>query len=265
MKALALQPPLRRALLVATLAVLPLAARAADPPAAAPKRTVAILSLLGDELTMVIRRFATGSQMDRNVRQSIPIDDPSFDKAAMDATERALEEATPGAERLRFGIRDKALFAIQDGLLEPGPESDGMRKGLQGLLAKTGATHLLLVTKRRDEFMFKLADGASTGIGKVSGVGIFIDNSTRLRSTDTGQINTGFFVCYAYVKLTLLEAATLRVVATRHGTEQLMTSAATHSAANAWEALSDKGKVEHLIAAIDNAVFAAAREIATAR
>ena len=255
----------RRAIVVAALALLPLLAAAADPPATAPKRTIAILSLLGDELTMVVRRFSTGSQMDRNYRQSIPIDDPSFDKAAMDAAERALETAMPGVERLRFGIRDKALFAIQDGLLEPGAASDGMRTALQGLLAKTGATHLLLVTKRRDEFMFKLADGSSTGIGKVSGVGLYIDNDTPLQSAETGQINKGFFVCYAYVKLTLVEAATLRIVATRNGTEQLMTSAANNTAATAWDALPDKAKVEHLIHAIDGAVHAATREVTTAR
>jgi hypothetical protein len=268
MTTLSLHRPLRRALLAAAFAVLPFAAAAADPPAAAPgtpKRTIAILSLLGDELTMVVRRFSTGSQVDPNRRESIPIDDPAFDKAAMDAAERAFEAEMPGAERLRFGIRDKALFAIQDGLLEPGPASDGMRKGLQGLLAKTGATHLLLVTKRRDEFLFKLADGNTTGIGKVSGVGIFIDNSTSLRSTQTGQINRGFFVCYAYVKLTLIEAATLRVVATRNGTEQIMTSAATNTTSTAWDALTDKEKVEHLIHAIDGAVYAATREIAAAR
>jgi len=265
MKSLALRRHLRPLLLAAAFAALPFAAAAADPPAPAAKRSIAVLSLLGDELTMVVRRFATGSQMDTNRRESIPIDDPAFDKAAMDAAEHALEETMPGAERLRFGIRDKALFALQDGLLEPGPASDGMRKGLQGLLAKTGATHLLLITKRRDEFMFKLGDGQSTGYGKVSGVGLFIDNSTELQNMKTGQINRGFFVCYAYVKLTLVDAATLRVIATRNGTDQLMTSATENKGPNAWDSLSDKDKVRHLIHAIDGAVQAATREIAAAR
>ncbi|MCE9659765.1 MAG: hypothetical protein K8R60_14485 [Burkholderiales bacterium] len=256
-------PHVRRLLLLAPLAaLLPPHAMAAD----APPRTVAILSLLGDELTTVIRRVSTGSQLDRNDRQSIPIDDPSFDAAAMDAAERAIVEAVPGAERLRFGIRDKALFAIQDGLLQAGPASDEMRKGLQGLLQKTGATHLLLVTKRRDDFLFKLADGNTTGAGKVSGVGLYIDNQTKLASATTGQHGTGFFVCYAYVKLTLVEAATLRVVATRYGSESIMTTPiGVKDASSAWEALPDKGKVENLKRAIDEAVYATTREIMSAR
>lgn len=255
---------LRRALLLAAVAILSLPqARAADAPAV---RTIAVLSLLGDELTTVHRRFATGSQLDPNRRESIPIDDPAFDRTAMDAAERALAEALPAAERLRFGIRDKALFAIQDGLLEPGPASDGMRKGLQGLLQKSGATHLLLITKRRDDFLFKLGDGDTTGIGKVSGVGLFIDNNTEMRDLTTGQHGTGFFVCYAYVRATLVEAATLRVVASRIGTEQAMTTPiGVKDAKTAWDAMPNKAKLENLMRAIDSAVYDAVRQLATAR
>lgn len=253
----------RRSLLFAPLATLPLLhANAAD----APQRTIAVLSLLGDELTTVVRRFATGSQRDNNNRQSIPIDDPSLDSVAMDAAERAIVEALPAAERLRFGIRDKALFAIQDRLLEPGPASDDMRKGLQGLLQKTGATHLLLVTKRRDDFLFRLADGNTTGIGKVSGVGLYIDNDTVLQSSTTFDQGVGFFVCFAYVKVTLVEAATLRVVATRNAHEHIMTTPiGVRDASTAWDVLPAKGKVDNLKAAIDTAVFTAARMIVSAR
>lgn len=254
--------PGRRALLLAALATLPvLGARAADP---AP-RIVAVLSLIGDELTIVVRRMVTGSQLDRNDRRALAIEDTVFDVAAAVAAERAIKEVMPAAQRLRVSVRDKRLFALQDEVLEPGPASDGMREALQALLLKEKATHLMLITKRRGDAQFQLSE-SKTGVGKVSGMGIFIDNGIDLRSTTTGQSGTGYFACYAYVKVTLVEVATMRSLGSRNGTESVMTTPIGSSdASSAWDALSAKGKADNLVDVADKAVFGAAREVASIR
>ena len=251
--------PTRRTLLASSLTVLPMArVHAADP---AP-RVVAVLSLIGDALSLVVRRMTTGSNVDRNEQQTMAIDDPVFDVAAAEAAERAVKEAVPAAERLRVSIRDKRLYALQDGVLEPGNASDGMRLALQSLLLKEKATHLLLVTKRRDDAVFKLA-ASTTGSGKVSGMGIYIDNSIGLRDTASTVVATGYFACYAYVKATLVEVSTMRSLGASKGTDSVITTSLGEDAIRAWDALSAKGKADNLVRVADRAVFDAARQVAS--
>ena len=251
----------RRALLLVSLALLALpAARAAE----ATRPTVAVLSLIGDEMTLVTRRLTTGSRLDRNERQAVPIEDPAFDVAAAVAAERAIKEAMPSAERLRMSVRDKRLFALQDGVFQPGPASDGLRQALQSLLLDAKATHLMLITKRRDVAQFRLAD-SHIGDGKIEGIGIFIDNSAWLEDPITRKFGTGYFACYAYVKATLVDVATMRVLGASDGTDSAITTAIDGSATNAWEALSPAGKAENLMRVADRAVYAAARQAAVVR
>lgn len=251
-----LQP--RRALLLASVALLALPGFCA---AQAIRPTVAVLSLIGDEMTLVTRRLTTGSRLDRNDRQTVPIADPAFDVAAAVAAERAIKEAMPSADRLRMSVRDKRLFALQDGVFEPGPASDGMRQALQALLLDAKATHLILITKRRDIAQFRLAD-SHIGDGRIEGIGIFIDNTVGLEDPVSRQSGSGYFACYAYVKATLVDVATMRVLRASNGAESMMTTAIGVSATSAWEALSAAGKAENLIRVADRAVYAAAREVA---
>jgi hypothetical protein len=206
--------------------------------------------------------MTTGSNLDRNEHQTMAIDDPVFDVAAAEAAERAIKEAVPSAERLRVSIRDKRLYALQDGVLEPGSASDGMRQALQSLLLKEKATHLLLVSKRRDDAVFKLA-ASTTGGGKVSGIGIYIDNSIGLQDNAGTQVAQGYFACYAYVKVTLVDVATMRPLGASKGTDSLLTTAIGEDALRAWDALSAKGKADNLVRVTDRAVFDAARQVAS--
>ncbi|MEO5883227.1 MAG: hypothetical protein ABIQ06_12490 [Caldimonas sp.] len=93
----------RRGLLLISLAMLALPGAGA---AELARPTVAVLSLIGDEMSIVVRRMTTGSRLDRNDRQSVPIEDPAFDVAAA-----AAAAAKPAAERIRVSVRYKRLFA----------------------------------------------------------------------------------------------------------------------------------------------------------
>jgi len=104
------------------------------------------------------------------------------------------------------------------------------------------------------------------GDGKIEGIGIFIDNSAWLEDPTTRKFGTGYFACYAYVKATLVDVATMRVLgASDVGTESAITTAIDGSATNAWEALSPAGKAENLMRVADRAVYAAARQAAAVR
>ncbi len=100
----------RRAALLATLALTAGAAWAAGPADAAPVRTYAIVSLIGDEFSVVSRRPDVGTRLDPNERRLFPVPDPVFDRIAAAEAERAIRASRAGTPVLRTLIRDPRLF-----------------------------------------------------------------------------------------------------------------------------------------------------------
>lgn len=221
------------AALAAVMTTAPTAAQPAPAAAAtsAPTRTYAIVSLIGDEFSVVSRRQEVGSRLDPNERTGLPV--------------------------LRALIRDSRLFALQDKLWTETAESHDMRIALRDLLAKAGATDLILVTKQRGTPAFKVMTGQISASGSISGIGFYIDNVTGMYNSVSKAGGEGFLAPYAYLSVTSIDIASMRVVRTKHGLETSMALAVEkQGATHAWDALSGKEKVEALDYVIRRAVDA---------
>ena len=226
---------------------LALAAGAAAQPATPPPATVfAVLSLVGDQFTVVSRKDEVGSRLDQNTRRSYPIDTPVLDEYALDAAERTIGRLKPGASVLRFSIRDPRLFELQDKLLVDSNESRGMREALAKLAREHQANRLLIVTKSRDDARFKIYSG-SIGTGKISGLGFYLDPTTRMGRLETGEEAFGFLGPYAYVNVALVDAATMALIRSAPVRESV-TSLPVHSkgAVVAWDSLTAEQKLNAL-------------------
>jgi hypothetical protein len=238
--------PVRRLVLAAVGATLLLGAaigaRAADPV----PRTYAVMSLVGDQFSVVRQRPQIGAVVDANERLDYPVADALFDRMAMAAAEAAIRRARPGAEVFQASIRDARLFALQDRLLTENAESRELRSALQGLLAKHGATHLVLVTKQRSKASFKIVN-SSVGSGMLSGIGFYLDRSTPLVREGANETSEGFLGSFAYVTVSLLDAAALRLVRSEIALESSMAlSVDSKDAVRSWDALTPAGKVDAL-------------------
>ena len=239
---------------VATSCVLMSPAAAADSAAPA-SPTYAVVSLIGDQFSIVTRRSDVGTRLDPNERTSLPVPDAVFDRIAAAAVERALLDAKPGTPVLNASIRDPRLFALQDKLLTESVESHDMRIALHDLLAKAGATDLILVTKQRAEPSFKIVTGALGGVGWVSGIGFYIDNVTGMYNTEHRMTGEGFLAPYAHVMVSLLDLDSMRVVRSKAGLETTMALPQDKKPANhSWDAMSPKEKVDALEYVIKQAV-----------
>ena len=237
-------------LAVATMLGLAGGARAADPPA----RIYAVVSLVGDQFSVIKRRPQIGAHRDTNERLEFPVADAHFDRMAMTAAEAAIRRARPGVDVLQASIRDPRLFAAQDKLLTETPESHDLRVALQGLLAKYGATHLVLVTKRRNEASFKIVN-STIGSGTISGIGFYLDSVTTMVREGSKEASPGFLSTYAYVTVSLLDAASLRLVRSEYALESSMALAVDSTeAVRAWDALTPEGKVASLERVLRNGV-----------
>ena len=235
----------------ALLVFLSLAASAQQPDASASTATAApptfgVLSLIGDEFSVVTRRMSTGSNADTNDRRAYPVADPLFDRTAATEAESVLAQARPGAPVLRLLIRDARLFALQSNVLASTPESSTVRDALVKLLRDNGVTMLVLVTKRRDEAAFKFVH-STTGIGKLRGLGFYIDPDSPNRRIDTNERADGYVAPYVYIDVAVVDITTMQVVKSVPALESTMVTEAGHKDAyRAWDALTAEQKVQAL-------------------
>jgi hypothetical protein len=219
--------------------------------------TFALLSLVGDQFSVVVRRQELGSRIDPNDRREYPLGVAMLDDLAMSAAEDVIKKLRPASPVLRFSIRDPRLFALQDKLLVDGTESRQMREALAKLLRDNGATRLVLVTKLRDEAQFKTLHGA-TGSGKISGLGFYVDPFIRVRLVETGEATEGFLGPYAYISVAVVDVASMAVIRSAQARQADAALPLNGTGAvRAWEALTPEGKVEALERVLRGAVQSA--------
>jgi hypothetical protein len=204
-----------------------------------------------------MRRGETGTRISPNERQSYPVREAIFDKTATAAAQEAIVRLRPSAQVLQFSIRDARLFALQERLAVESDESKAMREALSKVLRENQVTQLVLITKRRTDATFALADG-TTGVGKLAGLGFYIDPERTLSNVNTGEFSNGYFASYSYMDVALVEAASMQVVRSVAALESAMsTDTAKSRTFRAWDALTGQQKVDALDRLIKKGVASA--------
>src|SRR4051794_10688602 len=231
-------------------------AQTAAPSSARPP-SFAILSLVGDQFDLVMKREEIGSRIDPNSHRNIPFDSAALDDIAVGAAENVIKRLKPVSPVVRFSIRDARLFALQDKLLVDSGESRDMREALAKLLREHQATRLVVVTKWRDDAQFEMYSG-KTGIGKIAGLGFYVDPYMRIRMMGSGEETNGFLAAFAYLKVSVLDVASMALVRSVQARESQM-SPPVHAtgAVRAWDALTPAGKVDALDRVLRRAVESA--------
>ncbi len=233
-------------------------AQTSTPP---PAPTVAVLSLVGDQFTVVTRKDEIGSRLDQNLRRSYAIDSPVLDEYALDAAEKTIGKLKPGTSVLRFSIRDPRLFELQDKLLVDSGDSRGLREALAKLAREHQAERLLIVTKWRDEARFKTHSGV-IGSGRISGLGFYLDPTQRMEGRESGEESFGFLAPYAYVSVALVDVGSMAVIRSAPVRESAM-SLPVHSkgVVLAWDALTVEQKLSALERNLRRAVESATTSV----
>jgi hypothetical protein len=174
-------------------------------------RKYAVLSLIGDEMLLSGAEQQTGGRLDRNPRKYIELTDPFADKAALLAVNDAVKEITSTEPVLLFG-RDRRLYAAQARLLDSGSSMEKLLGDIRPLLANSGATHLILITKDRREARLRLHN-LTVGQGMLQGIGYYVDRDMPLQLEATGQSANGFVAAFAYFNASLIRLDTGQTIA----------------------------------------------------
>jgi hypothetical protein len=212
--------------------------------APAQERKYAIMSLIGDGLLIVHRDRATGSNLDRNIRNFAAFKHPALDNATLLAIDEAMRHSDREVKTILLGGRDPALLALQSrGLDERGDGLALLLPAIQPIAQKAGATHLVIVTKHRDEARIRTADGV-IGAGRIEGLGFYLDRNVRMQNRDTGESTDGYIAPFGYFTLSLVELSGGKVLDQEIVREAFAIS--NQKAALPWDAITPEQKVQML-------------------
>jgi hypothetical protein len=229
-----------RLALVACLALVA-APTHAQPEGSAGARKYAVLSLIGDALSVVTYQPRTGSLGDAHRREAIPVPDAVLDKAALLAAETELRKISAKASVVLLAPTSKALYTEQDALFAGSRLA--VPDALAAILDGSGATHLVLLTKHRGDARMPTTIG-NVGAGKLEGLGFYVDHHRTMRRSDTGEVGTGFLAPFAYIRFSLVDVATRAVLREEIAMASWLYSAAYSSTnADPWDALTPAQKV----------------------
>lgn len=203
---------MKRRRVLAALFAATVASGAAAQQAPAPQR-YAVLSAVGDQMTVVRARTQTGSRLDRNDHEVAALPDSALDRLVLKHVDGTLKRAVPSAEVAALAVASGRLLDVQRQALARNRPSGEMARAFADVLPAGGTDRLLLVIKHRAEASIPVA-GGNIGLGRLEGTGFYVDRVTLLRSPDTGLIGTGFLAPFAYVRLVLADASG-RVLAER--------------------------------------------------
>lgn len=238
-----------------------------SPGGAAPVPVYAILSLIGDRLDIIVRRTQTGTHINNNLRDIVPIAEPVFDNSAVTAAAKAIARAQPKAELAAINTRSAALFDKQRSLFVDDKGVLMMPDAIRDAVRAQGATKLVLITKHRDDALFKFATGTRDGAGKLEGLGFYVDGTWETRSVDevsgTYRIGQGFIAPYAYIGVTLADFPSGVIRGRKNMTASFMAGAgkAERDIGEPWNALSSADKVRLVNRLVEREVGAAMDEL----
>lgn len=219
------------------------------------RRKYAVLSLIGDSLSVVAYSPVTGHIVDPNRHETIPLADANFDHTVLLAASQALQIAEPATEAALLLPSSPTAYLEQRKLLND--QRFYAPEWLDQALKGVSATHLLLFTKLRAEARLQI-QGSKVGSGHLEGLGYYVDRYLPLRRSDTGERGVGFLAPYAYFQISLIELSTSTILG-----RQLVTASTTFSAARNKEGLSpwDSLSASQKVTALDEMIK---REVANA-
>jgi hypothetical protein len=213
-------------------------------PATAAPLTIAVVSMIGDKLEIIAPQMTTGSRLDRNFRTTLEGKSGAFDVFMLDAVAQAVAAVNLGIGTVLIKMPPSKFYD------EPERMFDGKQVGLPGAvvdeLERVKAHYVLLITKFRADVRVPFRS-EFIGIGKVRGLGFYVDLENRVTMVDSRESAPGFLAPYAYFRMSLVDVRTGEV--RRDQVVTLMENwavAARPESSNAWEVLNAAQKIESL-------------------
>lgn len=206
---------------------------------ASAQNTFAIVSMVGDKLSLVRGGKQTGSNLNPNQSMTFDLPDGELDGQIL--------------LQVQANINKQCKACVTKLLKVKGPDTpDAQEKILPDLLGtayRQNADWLIVLTKFRDEASLRLLE-KSTGAGKLTGLGFYVDTQIWITDSETRQTARGLLAPYAYFKLFVIEVSTGNVKYSRGLTPTSTYSFATSPDLDIWNSIPDNRKIPTLLGLI---------------
>jgi hypothetical protein len=222
----------------------------AVPGFAQPARVIGVMSLLADEFVVVGQEGTTGTKLDQNVRETVPIQGGAMERVVLTTVMKSVTSVDASAKAMPMLVNEARYYRGQGGW------TDGDKATLPAevveALRGASMTHLILVTKHRADT--RLNTGRiSLGSGRLEGLGFYVDRSARLQLLGTSEQTVGYLAPYLYARVALIDLAASRVLAKKEITrgEVVVASQTGASGGDPWGWLDSRGKLQALSTMIE--------------
>lgn len=239
---------------------------AQTPPSAKP--VYAILSLVGDRLDIVVREIQIGTRINANRRESHEIPGSVFDDVAVAAAAKSVRAAQPGAEVSHLNTRSPVLFAKHRELFDVSQGVMGMPDAIREALKGQGATHLVLITKHREDALFRFNNRESEGAGTLEGLGFYLDTTVETynynaKTGDRSKSGVGFIAPYAFVTVQVAEFPSAKVLGRKSVADYQMVGSGNSETdvSQPWQAMTAAQKARAVARVVESSVAKAADEV----
>ncbi|MBI5717390.1 MAG: hypothetical protein HZC37_06850 [Burkholderiales bacterium] len=234
------------AVLAATLVVVAPAAALAQ----AKPRVIGVMSLIADEFVVVGQEGTTGTKLDQNVRERVPIEGGAIERVVLGTAMKAVASADAAAKVMPMLVNEPRYYRGQSDWIDG--DQATLPTDLAEALRGAGMTHLILVQKLRADARMNTGRG-SLGSGRLEGVGFYVDRITRLRLEGTSELTVGYLAPYLYARVLLVDLAGMRVLAKREVTrgEVVIASQTGARGGDPWDWLDAKGKLQAIASMIE--------------
>jgi hypothetical protein len=178
-------------------------------------KSVGIFALLGDQVQVAVSDAApTDSRIERTNRDTLNFRGIGFDDIALRQANGWLKNKQPALNVHLYRSNATIKPDEQQAVAEGATRGELPAWIVQAVVAKQ-IDHVLLITRMRGPIEARSAGPGSTTVGRgtVQGLGFYIDVFFKTRNMQTGAINEGLIAPYAQIKVSLMNTAEAKVVA----------------------------------------------------
>jgi hypothetical protein len=214
--------------------------------AAAPRK-YAVLSLVGDSITVLTYTQAVGSHIAPLNRQQLDLNSIALDDYSSKAIAHFINKQEPEASVQSLLTTDAPLRKAQNAMFEEADKNAELRARMASVWQGSDATHIIVVTRHRSDLEVNFANTTQL-VGKADGIGFYLDDRIEMTSNSRPDTVTGMIMPFAYLKLRLVDAKTLDVVREVKVRESRVLGAKEDGEATlyAWNVLTPKQKLDSL-------------------
>ncbi len=204
-------------------------------------RVYALVSLLGDKMTVVSQQERTGSHINQNTVDVMDLQAGLMDTTALAALAKAAQQFDPGSKVVPLKLPSATLFGEPDKLFKD--TQFLVPAQLDASFKQVNATHALIVTPYRAPANIR-GWRVGVGSGSLEGVGFYIDRDLKTSRAETNDRFIGYLAPFSYFKIRLVNLAT-GTVERQQGIVQaeMRTSNKPEAANDVWQVLNAREKM----------------------